>query len=371
MSGAGWNTPTLLWVVTASVAAAGLFIWPLHIVLTAGQNADLALVAAVAWGSLVALLHPPRARGATMGWIRLALQTLDAAALVVVCAVDTVMLNQLASLLQSMFYYESPRSALVLPLVVVVGLVVNRAPESAWRVTTFFVPMLLVLSLGIFLLATANLHYTRPIFPTSHIVLTPIVHALGVVAYVGVPLGVTLRRAGARLADPPGWRWRLGAVALPAGFLGALYVLTMGALGPAALIQIRWPVVFVLDHVTLDSTFFLSRIGLVVVFSWTLGVALGLIVHLRMVLTLMPVRPRVRWVGSGTILAIWAITALRLPSPVASSDLLLRWMDPLAAWYLVSELLVLLVARIAIAVDASRGNHTTYPASKERAKKGS
>lgn len=352
MTNSGWNAPTLLWVVTASVLAAGLFIWPLHIVLVAGQNAAVSLGAAFGWATLVALLQPPR--DAVRGWIRRILTGVDSVALLGLCLIDPVVLNQLVAMLQSIFYYETPKSALIVPLVVVVGVVANRTHESAWQVATFFVPVLLVLSFAILGLAAVNVHHPRAIFPTPDVVVAPILGGMRIIAFVGVPLGVTLRRASARLAEPPTWRERLGAVALPAGFLGALYVITMGSLGPAALTDIRWPVVFVLDHVTLDSTFLLSRIGIVVVFSWTLGVALGLAVHLRLLWTLVPVQPRVRLVGSTVLLGLWTIVALAVTSPVASSNLLLRWVDPEAAWYLVGELLVLAVVRASLLKTAQR-----------------
>jgi len=141
--------------------------------------------------------------------------------------------------------------------------------------------------------------------------------------------------------NPPDGLGDWGPCSCRRRFLGALYVLTVGALGPVALTHVRWPVVFVLDHVTLDSAFFLSRIGIVVVFSWTLGVMLGLIVHLRLVWTLVPVRPGTRLGGSGILLAGWALVALRLfPSPLASTRVLLRWLDPGAVWYLLVEMII-------------------------------
>lgn len=356
MTSPGWNAPALVWVVTASVLAGGLFVWPLHIVLVAGQNADLALVAAWCWGGLIALFQPPR--DAVRGWTRRLLTALDSVALLGIFSLDCIVLNQLATMLQSIYYYQTPKSALVLPLVAVIGVAVNRTPVSVWRMVTFFVPVLIVLSLGIFGLALVNLHHPRAIFPIPDIALTSILQGLGIIAYVGVPVGVTLRRASARMAEQPTWRGRLVALALPAGFLGVVYAITMGALGPAALIDLRWPVVFVLDHVTLDSTFFLSRIGIVVVFSWTLGVAMGLAVHLRLLWAVAPVRQSVRVIGSTVLLGIWGGSALVLNSPTTSTYLLLRWLDPMATWYLVVELAVLIGIRMVWMVRGYRREST-------------
>ncbi len=361
MTRAGWNAPTLVWVVTASVLAAGLFVWPLHIVLAAGQNAIVALGLAGGWGATVALLQPPRT--VLGGGIQHVLTGLDSVALAGVGLVDALVLNQLVSMLQTIFYYDTPRSALLIPLVVVVGLVANRTPTSAWRVATFFVPLLLALSSGIFALATVNLHHPRALGPTPHLTVIPILHGLGIIAYVGLPLGVTLRRASVRLAAPPTWRWRLLAVAVPVAFLGVLYGITMGSLGPAAVTAVRWPVVFMLDHVTLDSTFFLSRIGIVVIFSWTLGVALGLAVHLRLLWTLAPVQPRVRLIGSAMVLGGWTMAALAIPSPSTSSQILLRWIDVGAEGYLGVELMLLGGLRLATGGhrQESRGARPTSP----------
>ncbi|NMP24094.1 hypothetical protein [Sulfobacillus harzensis] len=182
--------------------------------------------------------------------------------------------------------------------------------------------------------------------PNTVIALDPIDHALGIVTYVGMSVGITLRIAGRILAEPPGWRMRVVAAAVPVAFFAMLYALAMGALGPIAITHVRWPLVFVLDHVTLDSTFFLSRIGILVVFSWTVGVATGLIVHVRMAQLSVGRWPRMaRWI-SPTVVLCWFVADLIIPSPHTATELILRWVNPGATVYLVLEMLVLIASHI-------------------------
>lgn len=333
----------MLWIVTASVLGAGLFVWPLHVVLLAGQNADISLALALLWAAVVVLFSPMARMGGS--WTRRMLTRLDFLALLLVWGVDSLMLNQLASMLQTFFYFDTPRSAVVLPLLILVGWAVNRSAGTVWRVVGLIVPILLVTSCAIFALAFVNVHHWRPVAPNTVIAIDPILRGWGVLAYIAVPLGVTLRRVMPRLADPPAWGMRLGAMSIPWLFLAVLYILVTGSIGPDAMKDLRWPVVFTLDHVTLDSTFFLSRIGIVVIFSWTVGVSLALMIHLRLFFSVVRVRPPSRWVLTGLALGGWALVALVIASPEISSVYLLRDLDPLCRGYLVLEFLVLVIVR--------------------------
>lgn len=348
-----------MWVVSASVLGAGLFIWPLHMLLAAGQNASVSLGLALPWAmTMVYLNSVPRLMGTR--WNRM-LMGLDLLALLLTWCVDGLMLNQLGSMLQTFFYFETPRIAVVLPLLLLVGWAVNRSPETVWRVVSFILPILLFSSLVIFALAFTNVHHWRPVAPNAVIVLGPILEGWGVLAYIGVPLGVTLRRVIPRLAAPPSRLIRVGSTVIPWLFLVVLYIVVAGSIGPDAMKDLRWPVVFTLDHVTLDSTFFLSRIGMVVIFSWTVGVSLALMIHLRLFFSAVRMRPTSRWIVTGLGLGGWAIVALAISSPAISSVYLVQDLDPLCRGYLVLELLLLVLVRVwrePQVVTSSPGTHT-------------
>lgn len=338
----GLNRVALLWIVTASVLGAGLFVWPLHVVLIAGQNADISLGLALLWAMAVVYWSPmPETRGR---WLRRVLTGLDLLALILVWCVDGLLVNQLASMLQTFFYFDTPRGAIVLPLLLLVGWAVNRSTDTVWRVVGLILPILLVSSLAIFALAFVNVHHWRPVAPNAVIVIGPILHGLGVLAFVAVPLGVTARRVMPRLAAPPSWRLRMESIAIPWLFLTVLYVLVIGSIGPSAMTELRWPVVSTLDHVTLDSTFFLSRIGIVVIFSWAAGLSLALMIHLRLFFSVVHVRSTQRWALTGVALGGWTLVALIMSSPEISSHYLIQSLNPLCRAYLVLELLLLVVA---------------------------
>lgn len=341
----GLNGLDLLWSMAVSVIADSLFVWPLHVVQAAGQNAEIALFLGVLWGGMTAMLvrsEPPTHRlGRTLS------TGLDGVAIVGLLAVDTLMIVELFGMLQTFFYFDTPRWALMTPFIALVVWTVTRPQANPWRVISLWVPAILVLGLGILLLSFTTVQFGRLLLPSTMVSVIPVIQAFKVLAYVGLPVGVTLRRMRTLLAEPPTWTWRIAALALPVLFLSFIYVITIGSIGPAALVAVRWPVVFVLDHVTLDSTFFLSRIGIVVILLWTVGEMLGLVVHLRLASRLV----EDCWLrGSGWIPVLvgsaWWISAMSLSSAQSANVLLIRWINPGIAVYLIVEVVILGALRV-------------------------
>lgn len=333
------NRLALIWILAATSVIDGLFVWPLHVVIAAGQNADIALVGALLWAlvwTLVISNHPSQ-HAVAQWWT----SALDIAVVLVLWAVDADMINQLASMLQTFFYFDTPRWALVVPLVVVVMFTFVRNTNTVWHIIVLWVPILLGVSLFIFGLALVNMHHPRAVLPNQVISLRSIAGAVGILAYIGLPVGVTLRRVTPRMASPPSPTLRVLAIVVPWLFLCGLYVITVGALGPEAVTAVRWPVAFTLDHVTLDSTFFLSRIGLVVVFSWTLGVGLGLIVHVRLLENVLH-WPIIKWAAP----MAWIIASLSLGSPQSSTAILLNVITPIAQLLVIIDLVSSIVLRV-------------------------
>lgn len=327
----------LVWAVVASVVAGGLFVWPLHLVMVAGQNSGVVLVGFGLWLAAVALLHPGH-EGFDGGWST-GYRALQVTACVGLMGMDGMILAELGGMLQTFYYFETPRWVLVLVIIGVVGWGARGRGATLWRTMFLWIPILLGITFLTLLIGLTNFHYGRAVLPNQVIVIPAQLRGFLVLAYLGLPFGATLRTVRQVLGAPPAWGWRLGAIMAPWTLLAALYIVTMGSIGDQALIHLRWPVVFTLDHVTLDSTFFLSRIGLVVVFGWTMGVALGLMVHLRLVIevahdTVPRITPYLPW-GAGVL---WAVSTMLLPSPDVATQFLLTIVNPFSGLYLLIEM---------------------------------
>ena len=327
----------LVWAVVASVVAGGLFVWPLHVVMVAGQDSGVVLVGVGLWWAVVALLSPGSERfDGAWSTFNTVLQVTACVGLMVM---DVVILAELGGMLQTFYYFETPRWVLILVIIGVVGWGARGRGPTLWRTVFMWIPVLLGITFVTLLIALTNVHYGRVLLPNQVIVISAQLRGFLVLAYVGLPFGATIRSVRHVLVAPSPWGWRLIATIVPWTLLAALYSVTMGSIGDQALVHLRWPVVFTLDHVTLDSTFFLSRVGLVVVFGWTMGVALGLMVHLRLLIlvaheSVPRITPALPWVG----VLFWTVGTMLLPSPDVATRLLLTIFNPLSGIYLLVEM---------------------------------
>lgn len=335
----------IIWIAFAGIVTDGLFVWPLHIVLAAGQNADLALLAAAAWGMLVAVLTPV---GETQpGLWRLTFRVLNTVSACGLVILDAIMVTELTGMLQTFYYFDTPRWALSTPLLLIVASAGLRRGNVPWRLVGLWVPILASVAAIILGISFSTVHHLRPLEPNQVVNVMAIIQALGVVSFIGLAVGVTLRMATSMAAEPLRWTWRLAAVEIPLIFFLVLYVVAMGALGPDALAQVRWPLVFVLDHVTLDSTFFLSRIGILVILTWTIGIGIGLMVHLRITQWVVNYHwPKLaRWTPI-PVAGWWWAAGLLISSPHSATQIVLHWINPVVEVYLGVEFLVLVVSKI-------------------------
>ncbi len=352
------NSIAVIWIAFASIVTDGLFVWPLHIVTAAGQNADIALMLAALWGMAVAIMNP--AREPQPGIWQAIFRGLNTVGVVGVVILDAVMVAELAGMLQTFYYLDTPRWALSTPLLVVAASAAMRRGNVPWRVVALWVPVLAAGSVVILGISFSTVHHLRPLAPNQVVQVMPIIKATGVIAFIGLSVGVTLRMGGAMAAKAPRWPWRLAAIEIPILFFILLYVVAMGSLGPEALVQVRWPLVFVLDHVTLDSTFFLSRIGILVILTWTVGIGVGLIVHLRLTQWVVSYRwPRTaRWTPI-LVTAWWWVGGLVITSPQAATRLVLDWIDPAVPFYLGTEFLILMASWLLLRPNAPQSPGTS------------
>lgn len=177
------------------------------------------------------------------------------------------------------------------------------------------------------------------------------IRGVGIMAYLLVPVGPTVLSLAPHVnaTDRQARRGFVAAVGVTGLTLVAVYGLVAMMLGPNAIPHLRWPLVYSLETITLDSTFFVSRVGLGVIFLWTAVVALAFAVHLRLTLHwLTPRRARPPIWLTGGVGLLYGVGLLAFPTPSASTHWILRTIDPVALGYLLGEhglvLLVLLVA---------------------------
>ena len=197
------NSLGFLWIGFAGIVADGLFVWPLHIVVAAGQNADIVLGIIACWGLGLALLTPPRP-AQTAPWT-LIIWGLNLCAVLGVVVLDAVVLSELSGMLQTFFYFDTPKWALTTPLLAVVARAAMRRGNLPWRVTGLWIPPVVFGGAAVLAVAFTTVHHLRPLEPNSFIAVGSIVNGLGVVAFLGLPAGVTLRLGGSILAKPPRW----------------------------------------------------------------------------------------------------------------------------------------------------------------------
>lgn len=300
--------------------------------MVAGSNALLVLVLAAGWAAVVAWLSlatgvQADARG---------MPVLDAVAFVLILGIDITAVSLLGTMLQVFFFFDTPRWALLAPLLAMIGWWASRPLAVSSRIVVLWMPVLIGGSLLVAALGLSNVAYPAALWPSTLIRLPEVTGGLGVLAYMGVPLGVTLRQMGSRVqgARPVDG---LAAVAMLGAILGTLYALTVATLGPAALVHLRWPVVFTLQQITLDSAFFISRVGIAVIFGWTLAFMLGALVHLAVISRVVQPTAWAAAVGATGILA----GALLLSQPTVTTQWLIGIWDPLCVVYLVLELVML------------------------------
>ena len=330
-------------VVSASLLSQALFCWPLQIAIRAGQNAILVIPFAVGWSVMIAAAST-RVMNVNLGArAQVLLRALDLAALSLLIVTDGFVVSMFCSMLRAVFYVETPRPALLLPLVGVATWAAWQGKWAAARVTSLWMPLLFIAAgIGIGLGLT-NVGFGRAVIPNRTVLLLPIFQAVGVLAYAAVPLGVTIRQWIPEVQGRIRGRRSTLAVLMPWTLLTTLYAMSVTTLGADALVRVRWPLVFTLEQVTVDSAFFISRIGIGIIFGWTAATIVGGMIHLTTVggwVSGGARRPSPGW-GIVPAAVIIAGIALVVSSPTEATRWLIGFWDRFCAAYLIAEALVL------------------------------
>ncbi|NMP22044.1 hypothetical protein [Sulfobacillus harzensis] len=211
--------------------------------------------------------------------------------------------------------------------------------DGLGRLTQLWVPLGGALLAGVSSVALVNASHGQALWP-GHLYVIPAIHGVAIMAYLAAPVAPTVVLLTSHINAPDRTIRQsfMAAAAVIGVTLLAIYALVICLLGPDAIPHLRWPLVYTLETITLDSTFFVSRVGLAVIFLWTAVVALAFSVHLRLSLQVVQqVRPSLpRW--SPIILGlVYAIGIGVFLTPTASSHWIVDRMDPLACGYLVLE----------------------------------
>ncbi len=329
----------------AAVIGNVLFVWPGHVVAAAGENA-LGSIAGIIGAILVSgLLHH---KGVLRGRQSLALRRLLVVSagigLGLVGLVDLALVALLTQMLHTLFYADTPRWALFLPLVAMVIWAGSVSLDALGRLTQLWVPVGGLVLAVIAAIGLMHATHVRPLWP-QHWYAIPMAHGVGIMAYLLLPVGpvVTCLAPYVNATVQSIRRGFLLAAATISLILLAIYGLVTVMLGPDAIPQLRWPLVYSLETITLDSTFFISRIGLAIIFLWTAVVVLAFAVHVRLAVHLIPLSARRSsfWL-SGALGLLYGIGLVAFPTPSASTAWILRVIDPVALGYLVLEHAVVL-----------------------------
>ncbi len=326
-----------------SLVADALFVWPLHVVLAAGQNAILSMLMTALWAIFIILL-PPRSHSSK--WTSRVWQILNAAGGILLSTIDSIMLASLVAMLRTFYFFNTPAWAFLISFALLVAWGSSQAPEAVPRVIMLWGPLLITISVSIMILALHNVQYPRAIWPNHVISLDTVFSGVLMMAYILTPIGLTIRWLASPQNTVPVPKIRILGLFLGGGFLVAMYCITIGTLGPSALIHVRWPIVFVMNEITVDSAFFVSRVGIAVIFGWLTIMALGFLVHARILVdglvnTLS--LPSLRFFGSYCVTGLWVAIAWFLPSPIRADSLLLKIVNPATWGYLLVEMAMLLL----------------------------
>lgn len=333
-------------VLTASTVGGTLFVWPRHLVSAAGQDSLWAMGGLAIWmfGMGVLLTRP--------GFdIRhsVYLRILAGVGLAVTLGLDVGYLGLFSSMLQTFYYAKTPQWGLIFPIFVLVTWSGIFSFKNYSRLTQLWMPVLFGVGILIGLYGLFHGQWWRVALPNNQVVLAQIGRGIGVMGYMVTPL------VPACLIALPHVRgsMRSGALGSIAGILFLLlfyYVLIMAAMGPDAIAALRWPLVYTLNTISVGTTFFISRIGVLAVLIWTGIVALTLMSHLQLTLAWLPPAwtkqtvPRLA-MACGLVVAVVGIS-LAFSSPSAATRWILWVMNPVALGFQAMAVPSLIIWRI-------------------------
>lgn len=335
-----------LTILTGTLIGGSLFVWPLHLVMDAGRESSIAVFMAGVLGTGFIVLQvgawSPDQDASILEW------TLSVAGIILTLAIDAVVSYLFVDMLKEFFFARTPRLALMAPLLALTSWWATASWKRVARRAQLWLPLVFFASVIPVLVSLQNWAHPLALEPRNWTAFGPEVRGALVLTYEAVPIGATARVVGRRLAASA--RDRLVVALLASAtfwfWLFLLYTITVGSLGTDALVHLGWPLVYTLEETTLDSTFVLSRLGVLVIFGWTALVTMSLVIHLRVAATLAE-DLRTGWtsinlaaIGLGMALFLTALVVF--DTGFWATRMLLAYLNPLAEGFIVVDVLAAL-----------------------------
>ncbi len=327
--------------LTMSMVIGGVFIWPEAVLSRATNNSVWAIIGSIAlaliitfalfvWMSLTRpgiFVERLQQTWGFLAWPWMLVYT------ILRMVVDAALLTLFAQMITTIFYPVTPLWFLKLIILVEVGWFGGRPLAILSRNIQVWFP---VLALSFFILAAVALNSVQTLWalwPSPHVVLTPVMEAVVGTWFlwtqndVLITVSHFMRPARARLVR----KLTLAAIGFQGVVILVIYLITVGTVGPEAVMSLRWPLVYVLSNLS-SQTFYLSRPGLIILLTWSGGIVFFSATHLfSLSINLSQLfsqsfrwTPQISW----AIALVEFLLSFLLPTPAYSDRVVLSFFDP-------------------------------------------
>ncbi|MBX5466117.1 MAG: spore germination protein [Firmicutes bacterium] len=331
-----------LMMVAISVVAGGVYLWPAYLVRAGGADAlwGLLLTTAAAMGlSWLQTLWGARTRAATLAQVLA--RTWGKAGMILglggtmawCLALDGCLLSLYGDMLKEFYYPFTPAWFTTLCLMAMAGWIAAKSLSGVARNVQFWFPLVILSVAVVIASGLPNTHHWRAALPAPTLYVAPIGRAALGTWFLYVNGGVTMtlsahvRHRGQAQTAP----LALYAIAFQGFMLLVLYVVVVSTLGPAAVAELRWPIIYVFSLITVRS-FFVKGLGAFIVITWTVAMVLYQTVHLFCATWNLQMAFRWRPEGRPALvaamgIAVWGVS-LAIPSDVAAHQLIFSVINP-------------------------------------------
>jgi len=258
-------------------------------------------------------------------------------------------LSLYTDMLKTFFYPFTPRLVMAGAMVLTATWIAIRPLATVARSVQFWFPFLFAAFIAVLAMALANASHWVAFHPSLPV--NP--EATGRAA-----LGTWFLFANSSLmaSIAPFVRWKRRSRAmliagvvmvLEGGVLVLLLGIVLATLGPLAVRQLTWPIIYVLSLVSVQ-TFFLKGVGVFSLLLWTAALVLYLTLHLYCVswnIEALAGGPRRLYVVGMAVLAM--LGAILITSVVEAEQILFRYLNPLDfGWVALTTPVIWVVARL-------------------------
>ena len=184
--------------------------------------------------------------------------------------VDTALMTLFAQMLTAIFYPFTPLWVLKLIILAEAGWFAGRPLTVLSRNIQFWFPVMALSFFFLAALALGSVQSLWALWPSDQVVLTPLMQAVVGTWFlwtqndVLVTIAHFVQPARARVIR----KLAISAILFQSAVILLIYVITVGTVGPEAVMSLRWPLVYVLSNLS-SHTFYLSRPGLIILLTWS------------------------------------------------------------------------------------------------------